>query len=548
MYSDSDDDSESSQLSQPHLFIKKKSTDLTGQPEKAEGEDVVDRARTSSDLINLSANLSSANLIDLDVMPSTSKAAVQPPKPSKSPTDKLLIKYSSSDSTDESASSEETSLGELLGGELEDDDEEHKLINKSQQTSPTLFGSLSKLTFPKTLEREIDWNELNKFGSIHSLESTVHSPELVPFQSKYLKNWHQQQRLYHEQKQSFESLDTRFDSKLELNHAARPPEQASEPFAFRRKQYGIFNFEFDEELFYKVKKLFPQVSDEKIRTFMYKHHNQEHDVIAATINSLSPKREKRRLKHQSAMDKVLGNYIRMHREIDKLDEERKRLTAKDEQDDKHSYAQVQIKIKYLKKLYPKVDELDLFYMLHNCDMKANNVAKKLEELGYQRISLSESEESLVSSLHFEEVMPDLRLNFDEQQSRLSLLQKDYPLIDIYLVKEALKCTKFNQNEARKLLDTVDVNEFKNMKPFELDYSVDDSKFIYKTERGTQTSFLDGHVVGKFYRVERDFSSSAVMISQSTWTGEDGIKKKAVKKSLAIGPDPFNHNGAVKRER
>lgn len=544
MDSDSDDHSQSSQDSQPHL--RKKST----------GEDVVDRARTSTDLINLSENLissnlissnpSSANLIDLaDDAPSTSKGIVRPvpPKPSKSPTDKLLFKSSSSSpsSSDSSSSSEEdeTSLGELL-----DEEEQHKLINKSQQTSPTLLGSVNRLTFAKHLE-QIDWNELKKFGSIQSLESTVHSPELVPFQSKYLKNWHHQQRQYHEQKQSLESLDTRFSSKLDLNYADR---QEPEPYSFRRKQYGIFNFEFDEELFYKVKKLFPQVSDEKIRTFMYKHHNQEHDVIAATINSLSPKREKRRLKHQSAMDKVLGNYIRMHREIDKLDEERKRLTAKDERDDKHNYAKVEIKIKYLKKLYPKADELDLFYMLHNCDMKANNVAKKLEELGYQRSSLSESEESLVASLHFEEVMPDLRLNFDEQQERLSLLQKDYPLIDIYLVKQALKCTKFNEREARKLLDTVDLDEYKNMPPFELDYSVDDSKFIYKTDRGTQTSFVFSHDVGNFYRVERKFGSSAVMRSASTWTGEDGMKKRTTKKSVAVGPDAANHKGAVKRER
>lgn len=550
MYSsDSDDDSQNSQLSQPHLAIKKKSTDLT----ETKGEDVVDRARSSSDLINLSANVSSANLIDLDdgnmSVKSKTTPKVVPPKPSKSPTDKLLIKYSSSDSTDESISSEDTSLGEVLEGDELYGEDQTKLVNKSQQTSPTLFGSLNRLTFPKILEREFDWNELNKFGSIQSLESTVHSPELVQFQSKYLKNWHQQQRQYHEQKQSIESLDTRFGSKLDLNYAGpSKPEQAIEPFGFRRKQYGIFNFEFDEELFYKVKKLFPQVSDEKIRTFMYKHHNQEHDVIAATINSLSPKREKRRLKHQSAMDKVLGNYIRMHREIDKLDEERKRLTAKDEQDDRHNYAKVEIKIKYLKKLYPKVDELDLFYMLHNSDMKANNVAKKLEELGYERSSLSESEESLAGSLHFEEVMPDLRLNFDEQQARLSLLQKDYPLIDIYLVKQALKCTKFNQNEARKLLDTVDVNEYKNMKPFELDYSIDDSKFIYKTDRGTMTSFIDSHVVGNFYRVEREFSSNAVMVSTSTWTGEDGMRERTTKKSVALGPDSSNCQGAIKRER
>ena len=560
MYSGSDDDSQSSRVSQPHLFVKKKSADLTAdETRRRPGEDVVDRERSSSDLINLSANLSSANLIDLADdrnAPSTSWKGIRPvpPKSSKSPTDKLLIKYSSSSpsssSKDDSNSSDEdeTSLGEVLDGDL-DEEQQRKLINKSQQTSPTLFGSVNKLTFAKNLE-QIDWNELKKFGSIHSLESTVHSPELVPFQSKYLKNWHQQQRQYHEQKQSLESLDTRFSSKLDLNYvgAAAAGRQEPELYGFRRKQYGIFNFEFDEELFYKVKKLFPQVSDEKIRTFMYKHHNQEHDVIAATINSLSPKREKRRLKHQSAMDKVLGNYIRMHREIDKLDEERKRLTAKDERDDKHNYAKVEIKIKYLKKLYPKVDELDLFYMLHNCDMKANNVAKKLEELGYQRSSLSESEESLAGSLHFEEVMPDLRLNFDEQQSRLSLLQKDYPLIDIYLVKQALKCTKFNENEARKLLDTVDVNEYKNMRPFELDYSVDDSKFIYKTDRGTQSSFVFSHEVGDFYRVERKFGSNAVMVSRSTWTGEDGMKKKVTKKSVAVGPDAANHKGAVKRER
>lgn len=560
MYSDSDDDS---QLSQPHLFIKKKSIE--------KGNDVVDRERSSTDLINLSSNLSSTNLIDLgdvknddqiELIASTSKST---PIKAKSPTDRLLIKYSSSSSDsakDRSSSSDEdeTSLGEVLEGVEydEENDEIRKLtFNKSQQTSPNLFGSFNKLTFSKTLEQSIDWNELKKFSSIQSLESTVHSPELAQFQSKYLKNWHQQQRQYYEQKQSFESLDTRFSSKLDLNFddlkilKLNVTKEDNEKIntSFRRKQYGIYNFDFDEELFYKVKKLFPQVSEEKIRTFMYKHHNQEHDVIAATINSLSPKRERRRLKHQSAMDKVLGNYIRMHREIDQLDEERKRMISKEEKDDEHNYAVVEIKIKYLKKLYPKADELDLFYMLHNNDMKANYVAKKLEELGYQRKNLSDSEESLVSSVQFIDIMPDLKLNFDEQQDRILKLQKDYFQIDLYLIEQALKCTNFNMDEARKLLDTVDVDEYRNMKGLDFDYSKDDDKFIYKTDRGTQTNLIDYYELGDSYKIERKTNLRVNdKVNQSTWTGEDEMIEIMIKKSIAFGHNPYNQKGPAKKEK
>ena len=490
MYSDSDDDS---QLSQPHLFVKK--TKLTKTTKSS--EDVVDRERASLELISFSTTIGETDVKAHDGEPIASTS-----KPTN-PTDKLLIKFSSNSSSESSngsvSSGGETSLGELLDGD------EEKLINKSQQTSPSLLG---KLTLAKNLE-SIDWTELRKHASINSLESTVHSPEIASFQSKYLRNWQQQQRLYYDQKQSLDSLDTAFDSKLHLNYdqtkstaAAAAAKRDDDLASFKRKTYGIFNFDFDEELFYKVKKLFPQVTDEKIRTFMFKHHNQEHDVISAVINSLSPKRERRRLKHQSAMDKVLGNYIRMHRQIDQLDEERKRLMAKDEQDDGRNYAMVEIKIKYLKLLYPKADVLDLFYHLHNCEMKANNVAKKLEELGYERKSLSESEESLVSSLHFEELMPELKLNFGEQQNRITSLQADYPLIDIYLVKLALNSTRFNVNEARKLLDTVDVDQYKNLKTFEYDWSTDDSKFIRKTDRGTQTCVLNYAEYGQTYRVER----------------------------------------------
>ena len=559
MYSDSDDDS---QLSQPHLFIKKKSIDSTVKEEE-KSEDVVDRARSSSDLINLNANYS--NLIDLNnedknvestSTKTTKKAKILKPqaRTSKSPTDKLLIKYSSSSESEEPISFDaETSLSELLD---EDDEDVTKLVHKYQQTSPTLFDNFNSSILPKLIDKPIDWNEIKKYNSITSLESTVHSPELAPFQSKYVKNWQQQQKQYYDQKQIELSPENRFSRGLNLNYdydlklKYNDEHQHESSINFGRKQYGIFNFVFNEELFYRLRKSFPQVTDKKIRTIMYDHSNEEHDVIAAIINSLSPKREKRRLKREKKeIDKELDSYIKDYRQSDQLDEERKRLMAKDEQEDEHNYAYVKIKIKYLKKLYPDVEVLELFYLLHNCDMKSNIVAKKLEEFGYKRRALSDSEESIASSdLQFEELMPELKLNFGEQEHRFSILQAEYSQIDVYLVEEALKCTKFNLNEARKLLDTFDVNEYKNKKVYEFNYPIDDSQFIFKTDRGTQTNLIDYFELGNSYSLERKPNGDETILdNKSTWTKEDEMQIGIIEKT-AIGSNDCNRKGSAKREK
>lgn len=495
MESDSDDDS---QMSQPQNYFMKEKTKSTETIKSNTGVDVVDRA--TSNLISFDASSTSSNLIELDT---DEKAKQQSYKPSKSPTDKLLMKSSSE--SDEHLS-DETSLGEEY--EVEDD---KKFTNKSQQTSPTLFADLnaikSKYLCPKALG---SWNDIpNNYGSSETLESPVHSPEIASFQSKYLKNLCHHQRSYFDGKQSIESLNTRADSKLELESRLSTRYESRQDITATKRRYGVFNFEFNEELFYEVKRLFPQVSDDKIRTFMFKHCNQEHDVIAATINSLSPKREKRFQKHQSQMDKVLGHYMRMHKEIDRQDEERRQQISKVEESEDRNYSQAVIKIKYLKLLYPAADFLQLFYLLYNCDMKSNVAAKKLEELGFERASLNGSEESLSIPFEYEELMPDLKLTFGEQQERVKLLKEGFPLIDDYLVKTALESCKFNLNEARKLLDTVDIDQYKNMKSHEYKWSLDDSNYVHLTDRSTQTCHLDYFEFGRAYKIERKKKSKRV---------------------------------------
>ena len=475
MYSDSDD----SQISQPHLFIKKK------QSISSKGEDVVDREK--KDLIVLDSS-TTTNLIDIEDdqnIKASSSSMVY--KSTKSPIDLLLMKSSSDSKSesdleiDESSISSETGLGDNYSIE---DEIYKKYFNKSQQTSPTILGSLNKL------------------------ESPVRSPEIEPLKSKYIKNLHQQR---FNLKQSFESLNSRIDSRLELESkfSTRYESVPDINLPKKRQQYGIFNFEFDEELFYKVKKLFPHVKDEKIRTFMFKHHNQEHDVIAATIKSLSPKRERKRLKHQTQMDKVLGHYSKEHKQIDQLDEERKRLALQDEDQIDHDNVKVQIKITYLKLLYPESDVLEIFYLLHEYDMKANIVAKKLEEKGYRRNSLSESEISLANSFHYEELMPELKLTFGEQQERIRNLKKEFPLIDDYLIETALVCTRFDIEEARKLLQSADMNEYKNTKTYEYNFKIDDSNFIYLNDRSVQTSLIDYYEFGNSYKIERPKNRSKI---------------------------------------
>ena len=102
----------------------------------------------------------------------------------------------------------------------------------------------------------------------------------------------------------------------------------------------------DEELFYKLRKNFPFVNPDQIRMLLAKHNNIEHETIAAILYSQSSKGFR-------------------------FDSTRKPGSPR-------------IKLRYLKLLFPAVDEDKLFDLLYNNEHNAQIVIDSLERMGYKK--------------------------------------------------------------------------------------------------------------------------------------------------------------------
>lgn len=53
----------------------------------------------------------------------------------------------------------------------------------------------------------------------------------------------------------------------------------------------------------------------------------------------------------------------------------------------HSRTSPKMKLRYLQRIYPDVEENFLFDLLHNCDDNAQHVIERLEQMGYRRREL-----------------------------------------------------------------------------------------------------------------------------------------------------------------
>lgn len=102
----------------------------------------------------------------------------------------------------------------------------------------------------------------------------------------------------------------------------------------------------DEGLFYKLRKNFPFVNPDQIRMLLAKHNNVEHETIAAILYSQSSKGFR-------------------------FDTSRKPGSPR-------------IKLRYLKLLFPSVDEDKLFDLLYNNERNAQIVIDSLERMGYKK--------------------------------------------------------------------------------------------------------------------------------------------------------------------
>ncbi|KAL3171333.1 hypothetical protein MRX96_013551 [Rhipicephalus microplus] len=101
----------------------------------------------------------------------------------------------------------------------------------------------------------------------------------------------------------------------------------------------------DETLVTKLHGFFPTIDQETIRGLLYKHNNQEHEVIRVLVSGPN-------------------NYIIRHQSP--------------------APSSPKMKLRYLKLLFPEADEAMLFNMLYNCDNNAQEAMTRLNDLGYKK--------------------------------------------------------------------------------------------------------------------------------------------------------------------
>lgn len=268
----------------------------------------------------------------------------------------------------------------------------------------------------------------------------------------------------------------------------------------------------DESLFYKLRNNFPLVNPETIRLILAKHNNVEHEAIMAILT------------HSSK-----GSPFSCSRRP----------------------SSPKLKLRYLKLLFPEVEENKLFDLLYNSDHDARKVITDLEHMGYKMmdvvsITKTKREEKIQREHPTEKkaVRPtSIKLQFPvasaQKEKTTRRVQEQFPSVSSTLIQLALDCCGFDESKALLLLAamTPEDSDLYFKKAFEP---------IVVTERylpciGTQTK--------AFIETVPDIPLTvplAVRVyekcDRATWTKEDGVIVKPVKQPLACGPDPSLRTG------
>lgn len=264
----------------------------------------------------------------------------------------------------------------------------------------------------------------------------------------------------------------------------------------------------DEGLFYKLRNNFPLVNPETIRLILAKHNNVEHEAIMAILYAQSSK--------GSRFTQPAGP------------------------------SSPKIKLRYLKILFPNVEENKLFDLLYNNDHDALKVITDLEHMGYKKTDVvgmqrgkrdgkSVADEQ---SLEKRAVRPtSIRLHFpvavSEKDKIIKKLKDTFPQVSDALIELALECSEYDDSKAAIFLSAMTPE--------------DSDKYLKKafaekipTTRqlpciGTQTKAFIETVPDVPITVDiaaRTYESHDRM----TWTKEDNVILKRTKLPLARGPD------------
>lgn len=210
----------------------------------------------------------------------------------------------------------------------------------------------------------------------------------------------------------------------------------------------------------------------------------------------------------------------------------------------------QIKLRYLKVLFPDVEENKLFDLLYNNDHDALRVIKDLEHMGYTKvdvIGLNKAKRDVVHDEHLAEKKPvrptSIGLHFpvavSEKDKLIRKLKESFPSVSDALIELALECSSFDETKASIFLNA--------MTPEDSDayFKKAFTHMIPTTKQmpciGTQTKAFVETVPDVPITVDIEARVYEKQ-DQCTWTKEDGVITKPAKVPLALGPDPSLRTG------
>ncbi|XP_053206758.1 uncharacterized protein LOC128390968 [Panonychus citri] len=319
-----------------------------------------------------------------------------------------------------------------------------------------------------------------------------------PFSARYKANDATVQRIA----KLFPDVDENYIAQLLRKNANREYVVSN---ILRTENYAkTYQAQPDEALYYKLKGKFPAVDQNVIKQLLCKYNNSEHDVISGIISHLAPH---------------VGRY--------------------------QSSGSPKMKLRYIKILYPEVDEIVLFDLLYNCDHNVTDVMEKIEKMGYKKNPLPprpkniNADRSRPKTLTTREPkQPAFPPNIFEKQQIFEKLQADFPNVDRFLINMALESSAFNEERSRLFLNSMTPQDSDKYLP--KDWSTGQSDEMTLQTKSTQTGGLIESTFGT--PITKRKTDPIKTLNVMTCTAEDGIIIEKKKVPLAKGVDASNHKG------
>ncbi|CAN7993672.1 unnamed protein product, partial [Ixodes hexagonus] len=174
----------------------------------------------------------------------------------------------------------------------------------------------------------------------------------------------------------------------------------------------------DETLATKLHGFFPTIDQEHIRALLYKHNNQEHEVIRMLVSGP-------------------GNYVTRHQSA--------------------APSSPKMKLRYLKLVFPEADEALLFNMLYNTDHNAQEAMIRLGDMGFKKREApfprgtpakQAPKAPVVEARRPSQAYPPTKA---DRQKLTTRIHEQFPAVSQTLVNMALESSQFNEEQAMQFL-------------------------------------------------------------------------------------------------